>query len=62
MPSSPASFRPVCCARGLDSRMKAGVENTSPGRCVALVLAMISLANELFSSSVRKFSPAVRSR
>ncbi len=46
----------------IDLEDEAGVRNTRPGRCVASVLAMISLANELFSSSVRKLSPAVRSR
>ena len=42
---------------GVDLEVKPGVEKTSAGRCVASVLAMISLANELFSSSVRKFRP-----
>ena len=49
--------RPVNCNAWLTSRIKAGVEKTSPGRWVASVLAMINLANELFSSSVRKLSP-----
>ena len=37
--------------RRIDLEVKVGVENTSPGRWVASVFAMISLANELFSSS-----------
>ncbi|MNI02685.1 hypothetical protein D3C73_555710 [compost metagenome] len=35
---------------------------TSPGRCVTSVFAMIIFANELFSSSVMKLRPAVRSK
>ncbi|MNF72466.1 hypothetical protein D3C84_544460 [compost metagenome] len=54
--------RPVNCCVGSTSRVKAGVEKISPGRWVASVLADTSLAKELFSSSVRKFRPAVRSR
>ncbi|MCY1498854.1 hypothetical protein D9M68_328510 [compost metagenome] len=62
MPSTPASSRPVCCSSGLTSKVKPGVRKTTPGRWVAWVLAMISLAKELPSSSALKFRPAVRSR
>ena len=58
----PSAPRPVNCFVGSTSSVKAGVVKTSAGRCVASVFAMISLANELLSSSVPKFEPAVRSR
>ncbi|MOA37236.1 hypothetical protein D3C78_1588110 [compost metagenome] len=54
--------RPVYCSAWLTSRVKSGVVNTTPGRWMALVLAMISLANELLSSSAFIDRPAVRSR
>ncbi|MDT4879724.1 hypothetical protein FQZ97_1154260 [compost metagenome] len=50
------------CRSWSTSRVKVGVWNTVFDRWVASVLSMISLANELFSSSVPKFIPAVRAR
>ncbi|MCY1410022.1 hypothetical protein D9M71_253840 [compost metagenome] len=54
--------RPVYCRLWSTSRVQLGVENTRPGRWMALVLAMIILANELLSSSAFIDRPAVRSR
>ncbi|MOA25802.1 hypothetical protein D3C78_1465510 [compost metagenome] len=60
--SRPSRPRPVNCWVASTSSVKPGDVKTSPGRCVASVLAITSLAKELFSSSVRKFRPCVRSR
>ncbi|MNN27456.1 hypothetical protein D3C81_1409920 [compost metagenome] len=62
MPSGPAITLALNCLAGSTSRVKAGVKNMTAGRWVASVLAITSLANELFSNSVTKFSPALRSR
>ena len=49
---------PVNCRVWSTSRMKAGVENTSRRQVRRVGVQHHSLANELFSSSVRKLSPA----
>ncbi|MNT89134.1 hypothetical protein D3C72_2298110 [compost metagenome] len=55
-------MRPVCCSSGLTSSMKAGVEKISAGSRPISVFSITILAKELFSISVRKFSPARRPR
>ncbi|MCY1463294.1 hypothetical protein D9M71_811690 [compost metagenome] len=59
MPSAP---NPVNWLAWFTSRVNVGVRNTVLDRWVTSELAMISLAKELFSSSVPKFMPAVRDR
>ncbi|MNE12220.1 hypothetical protein D3C80_1050050 [compost metagenome] len=59
MPSAPS---PVNWLAWFTSRVNVGVRNTVLDRWVTSELAMISLAKELFSSSVPKFMPAVRDR
>ena len=64
IPSAPAvSPRPglYCLVRSI-SRIRPGVENTSDGKCVASVLRMIRLANELFSISPNRCRPSSRCR
>ena len=46
----------------LSSKLKSGVENTSPGRCLALVLRITNSAMESCSSCSSTFRPAVRAR